>query len=85
MLKTTGMIMPAEHKTSLKMENRAKSEKPFKSNMTELVVPVTYAQKKDIERTLADYSQFFNVDRGRALQLISSDADKELLNYRRAS
>jgi hypothetical protein len=29
MSKTTGMIMPAEHKTSLKMENRAKSEKPL--------------------------------------------------------
>ena len=81
--------MPAKYKTSLKMENRAKSEKtdkkPFKSNMTELVVPVTYAQKKDIEKTLADYCQFFNFDRGRALQLISSDADKELLNYKQAS
>ena len=77
------MKLPDKHKTSLKMENRAKSE--IVSNKVELVILMTSAQKKDIEKTLADYCQFFNVDRGRALQLISNDADKELLNYKRAS
>lgn len=75
--------MPGKHKTSLKMENRTKSE--IVSNKVELIILMTSAQKKDIEKTLADYCQFFNVDKGRALQLIASDADKELLNYKRAS
>jgi hypothetical protein len=75
--------MPAKHKTSLKMENRAKSE--IISNKVELVILMTSAQKKDIEKTLDDYCQFFSFDRGRALQLISEDANKELLNYKRAS
>jgi hypothetical protein len=60
-------------------------KKPIISNKVELVIIVTSAQKKDIEKTLADYCQFFNFDKGRALQLIASDADKELLNYKRAS